>query len=59
MMSGNETEVKRLTSVETRLPRDLYERLVEKARVNERSVAAELRRAVRVYLEAEGAEAAA
>lgn len=50
MMRGNTSEVKTLTTVETRLPRDLYERLASKATEGERSIAAELRLAVRAYL---------
>jgi hypothetical protein len=49
-MSGTEAEVKR-ARVDLRLPHDLYERIVERAKVSDRSVTAELTRAIRHYLE--------
>lgn len=49
MMPRKKTEVK-LYTVETRLPDKLYERLVSQAAENDRSIAAELRIAVRTHL---------
>jgi hypothetical protein len=53
------TENDKTVPVYTRLPQDMAERLEEAAASNDRTVAAEMRRAVRLYLEPQGVSAAA